>query len=176
MPMGMHSYKPLWWASLWDTFRKAFSLTGEQNKGSSGQQSVVRKYLAWRRRTFSNVPCTQKFHWQVRIKQSLLFSLWYLWVCDAISIYAHGFSLHNSVFLAKILPCSHFFNLKKSLACILHWKINMAHSSSPPICLCGRVLLCWLLTNISNRNVMSHFAPIYWIKQLSGTICRVSDQ
>lgn len=48
--------EPLWWASLCDTFRKCFSFTGEQKKGSNGQQEVVRKYLAWRRSTFFNVP------------------------------------------------------------------------------------------------------------------------
>lgn len=176
----MHSCKPLWWASLWDTFRRGFSLAGEQKKGSNGQQTVVRKYLAWRRPTFSNVPWAQKFHWQLRIKESFLFSLWYLWVCDAISIYAHGFYLHNSVFLAKILPCSHFFKLKESLARILRWKINIAHSSFPPKCLCGRspaVLIAdkylqqkhneSLCTNLPNKAVKWHPLPCEWsIRQL----------
>lgn len=112
----MHLCKLLWWASLWDTFKRGLSLTGEEKRGSNGQQREVRKHLAWRKLIFSNVPWAQNFHWQLCIKESILFSLWYLWVCDVISIYAHGFYLHNSVFLAKSYCVLTFFNLRESLA------------------------------------------------------------
>lgn len=104
------------------------------------------------------------------VSRSHLFSLWYLWVCDVTSIYANGFYLHSSVFLAKILLRSHFFNFKESQ---VQWKINTAHSSPHPKCGCGRVCS---VDKSSNSGVMIHFVPIYQPKQLSGAIFWARDQ
>lgn len=134
----------------------------------------MKKYLACRNITFSNVPWAQNFHWQLCIKESLLFSLWYLWVCDVISIYANGFYLHNSVFLAKILLRSHFFNFKESQAQYPTVK-NKHGAQLPSSKMCMRKSPA-VLTNTSNSNVMIHFVPIYQLKHLSGAIFWARDQ
>lgn len=156
---------------VYDTIKRGISLTGK----GKGEQQAEKWKNTWLAGILLFLMSPElRISTGNSVSRSHLFSLWYLWVCDVTSIYANGFYLHSSVFLAKILLRSHFFNFKESQ---VQWKINTAHSSPHPKCGCGRVLQCWQIlqqrcndsfcTNLPTKAVKwCHFLSKGSMKQL----------